>query len=610
MRKGHKSTIGRFRKSFRYALNKDPEWAHQEIMTEAIVVLWFAAQLAVKFGSRIFAEWQGCRTDPAIPTYLDGFLEWFGLKMTGCVWNDIVSSWKPPNGIKVTTPLHHIAAAAGTVGSLGYIGAFATVCTTALLTISVVCSLFVNRHWQYPRWRQHLHGCHKITELFGYYSDGDGGYGGICHDKLRDLLLAVVVLLVQLAGATVAWFFLCALPVVMAMGAVVAGVINIFGLTAVFPCCVIVVCLMAVYCLGRLWGLWMKNTYFMWLHRKIKTAFGVDMLITVKIPDAAPAKYSPSPKLTSTERNPEPSKNFLIQKAVLFMAGATAILTNMGPLFWRFPLVQYALDANAITGSGTAASNWTYWVKGNWTVCKSNGYLYGTNLGAEMGMLSYWVDLASDELKSSNTYNAPIILSFNPDYPSIVSGIFMVWSGLVLAAGLTPYLLLALAEASCLLYIVWQIIVECRGVKESRITQTQSIHPACLWQPIANFPAEEAGTDAVYDQYVNQEAPTDTIIPCEFSDRCPSSQPTFCVCSTWAYAVYYIAVMVLAWVGWIFVPFPVLVFGLPERLQLPGILLFFTGFAVYTYRQFTPFAAEIYRMFSRDSGAPNRSAWD
>ncbi|XP_055349498.1 uncharacterized protein LOC129596287 [Paramacrobiotus metropolitanus] len=603
--------MGKFRRSFHNFLNKDREWAYQEIITEAVVVLWFAAQLSVKFGSRIFAEWQTSRTDPAISTQLDRFLGWIGLEMTGCVWNDVVSFWKAPDEIAVIQSVATLFTSP-TVGTMGYVGAFVTVCTTAILTISVAGSLYVYRNWRYPRFRQHLRSCNKITRLFGYGKDDNGDYTvGLAYETVSCGLLVIAATGVQLCCAAVVWFLLCALPVVLVTGAVMAVVINIYGLIALFPCCVISVCFLAVYCSGRIYGLWMQETYFMRIHRKIKKTFGVDMLVVEKYSDnmieSTPEKCFPSAKITPAAKKSMPSFESVFLKGFLFYAVTAGIVSNTGPIWEGFPIIRYGMNSlgshwssGSAASSASPASSKTYWTESNRTTrCRT----YGTNLGARIAMLSFWVDLASDELKSADTYNAPIIISFNPGYPSIVSGSFVLWNGLVLAAGCLPLLLLVLAEALTILlgisYIVWRILESswdaCRNRKDAKI---QRKLPFSHCQPIINFlmdiadkyGSEDAGDGAAYDFDVNKKPFTDTIVRCTSNDRCSSSQPAFCVCSTWAYTVYCIVTMVQALLGWMLLPFPVLVFALPERLQLPGILLFFSALAVYKYRQFIPSA--------------------
>ncbi|XP_055349532.1 uncharacterized protein LOC129596318 [Paramacrobiotus metropolitanus] len=74
-----------------------------------------------------------------------------------------------------------------------------------------------------------------------------------------------------------------------------------------------------------------------------------------------------------------------------------------------------------------------------------------------------------------------------------------------------------------------------------------------------------------------------------------TSKKHFCVCSMWACFQCVNLTMHLRLFGWTKLPFPVVGFFLPVRLQLPGILLLLSLFMMWMYREFLRDVLALYR---------------
>ncbi|XP_055349502.1 uncharacterized protein LOC129596290 [Paramacrobiotus metropolitanus] len=254
--------MGKYHQTVGDVLNRDHAWANQEIITEAVVLFWLALQIALKFGTRFFPEWQNTRLDPDYQTGLDKLLARLGHPVDGCMWDGIVSAWKPSRADTVTgNQSTLIPAADERRGRLGYVAVFVTVCATVLLSVSVGCSLLVNRNWRYPPGTQHVRWCKRSSI-------------GTSLLQIPTLLRAAVTwvyMVVAFSSAFVCslvWLVLWVLPVFLVAGAAAAVAMKIFGQDAVFPCCVLLVSTLSIHCTGRIWGLWMKDAYFTWIKNR------------------------------------------------------------------------------------------------------------------------------------------------------------------------------------------------------------------------------------------------------------------------------------------------------------------------------------------------------
>ncbi|XP_055349544.1 uncharacterized protein LOC129596328 [Paramacrobiotus metropolitanus] len=70
--------MGKYPKTVGSILDRDRVWAYQEIMAEALIVMWFSLHITLKFGTRFFPEWRNTRVDPEVQTDLDNLLARLG----------------------------------------------------------------------------------------------------------------------------------------------------------------------------------------------------------------------------------------------------------------------------------------------------------------------------------------------------------------------------------------------------------------------------------------------------------------------------------------------------------------------------------------------------
>ncbi|XP_055335040.1 uncharacterized protein LOC129586068 [Paramacrobiotus metropolitanus] len=242
--------MGKPAKTFTVVLNRDLTWAYHEIITEALAVLWIGCHLSVKFGTRFFPDWELTRIDPDNYTGLDGLL-WFLLRqnITGCVWDDLVSNWKPSSSQAVTSTVAGSLLSAARA-NIGYIGAVATVVITVLLGVSIACSAWVNRHWRFPRWTQHLPCCHRITAFLGYSmtndpDDSDGWNADPDTSRCRFEILNVLFM-ASMSAVLGIWAVFCALPAVIVSALTVACIGHCID-DAMFPVTAAGFCLLALH---------------------------------------------------------------------------------------------------------------------------------------------------------------------------------------------------------------------------------------------------------------------------------------------------------------------------------------------------------------------------
>ncbi|XP_055349509.1 uncharacterized protein LOC129596298 [Paramacrobiotus metropolitanus] len=463
-------------KTLRHRL-QNRDWAHQEIITEALVVLFIACQVSVKFGNRVFPEWGNSRVDPDAKSRLDWLLENFGYEMDGCIWDSIMAPWTSPKGLIILDTPSTSSSPNQLKAIFAYVATFATVCVTAILGMSLGCSLFINRRWQAPTWQYHLRCCGHITAFFCYNKNSRGYFENIVEPQASRWLfvgLHLVLLAANFMCFIWVWLVLCALPVVSIAALVFFAVAQIVGEGAVFPCCVILVILLALHCTGRIWGLWMTGCYLAWVNKKIRRYCGMELFTKTPIPDCLP---------DTMERNPDAPIDEIWKRRLLacFVStlmltyGCTAVQNNADLLLAKFPQANYVLSAF----SGSDSGNWSYWTLVNCTGCCTNG---GSGLSQSGAMLSYWTDLAYDQLHA-NSSNAALLAGFAPSLSPVVGWVFMAWTGLVAFLGALPLTLIWIVDivgfSGIALFFIVYLCYKCcfasrhsRGTTENRHTST------------------------------------------------------------------------------------------------------------------------------------------
>ncbi|XP_055349936.1 uncharacterized protein LOC129596628 isoform X2 [Paramacrobiotus metropolitanus] len=312
------------RRTLRYYLLKVPTWGYQEIITEALVVLWFACQISLKFGMRSFSGWRANRVDPNAPLALDEILEFFGYRMNACLWDDVMSAWESASAMPASSGAVHSSRPA-----VGYMGTVAMVWASAVLAVAVCCSLYINRNWKYSpwHWQYHFRHCRRLAAIFGY--------SGYDIPSCIATVLRCVPLLVGLGCVATVWLVVCALPVVVLAATIVVATAKILGTIAVFPSCVIIICLLALNCLGRLCGLWMDRPYLAAVYQKIQR-----MLLKRKI-----SKYYLLEVDTGNEVATQPKRLYaLCVECAAFMLGCMVVMIHTYHMTTEFPIAAFLLS--------------------------------------------------------------------------------------------------------------------------------------------------------------------------------------------------------------------------------------------------------------------------
>ncbi|XP_055349542.1 uncharacterized protein LOC129596327 [Paramacrobiotus metropolitanus] len=554
--------MGKYRKTFGYTLNRDHGWAYQEIIAEAMIVLWFALQIALKFGTRFFPEWQNTRLDPDYKTGLGSLLGNLGYKMNGCTWDGIVSAWLPPKADAVTDNESTAIPAANQLrGRLGYFAVIITICAAVLLSVSVGCSLFVNRDWRYRPWTQHLHWCgrHPILTWLRRLPTwlkciGFGVY--------------FVVVFIRTVICLLVWLVLWVLPVVLMGGATTAVAIETFGLEAVFPCCGLLVSILSIYCTGRMWGLWMEETYFSWINNKLRRMCGTALARDSVAMEKAPLATAEMKSRTTAQKKMILEKLFhrycaaLLFKLSFFLCWWCALMHNIGPLTDFLP---------ASDGS------WDWWIlyisnhkiKGNRT---AGAYCieYATGMmGVPRAVLSYWVDL---DYPRWNTSHPALLSLFSTTYSPITYEVLRGW---IWALSVLPIASVTVA------LVYWA-----RGFR--------SLQQSCDDQNKDSTPEPgeiEAGRDekpqetVVGDSTGTNNSDTsgclaDTAIPLENTLTGPS-KPFLCSCPLDVGLIASIAVMVRRSACIFYLPYPLVQVLVAEPLQVWALLLLLTVYAAW-----------------------------
>ncbi|XP_055327635.1 uncharacterized protein LOC129580902 [Paramacrobiotus metropolitanus] len=283
-------------KGLHSALSQDLSWSYPEILLEALIVTWWSAQISIKLGERFFPAWWSTRTDPLFYRVglvdIDGIL---GYKNRGCYWDKVTSFWSSHNGTDCrnnSLPLLDRMPSAQTL-QVGFAGACCVLTATAVLLVSLLCSIIVNREWKLPDFTAHVPLLHKARGWFHQDpgtapTDNDAEAPGstslednlestsaeristttnYCAGALRSLRHVIAGLL--FISLFILWLLVSMLPLILGV-VVVRTVISKYGVQAVFPCYVVFIVLFAIYSSGRLWGLWMTTGYRAWVSEKLR----------------------------------------------------------------------------------------------------------------------------------------------------------------------------------------------------------------------------------------------------------------------------------------------------------------------------------------------------
>ncbi|XP_055350292.1 uncharacterized protein LOC129596912 [Paramacrobiotus metropolitanus] len=543
--------MGKFAKStFHDVLNRDLNWAYHEIITEALCVLWIGCQLSLKFGTRFFPEWEITRIDPDRYTDLDRLL-WLllGQNITGCVWDDVVSPWKPTIPQTVT----NTAASSTARANAGYFGTLAMIIATVLLGVSVICSAWVNRHWRIPRWTQHLRNCRRITTWFGYSTTCKGEDWDFQEDpnvaEWRKYVLNTFLFYAGLSVFVGFWLVFCVLPVVIIAGWTISFIGRHCGEETVFPTTVVCFSLLAVHCTGRIWGLWMNRTYLMQMHEMIRNVTGIRLIFQPFASDESPEIVCKTEKPAD---HPSPVKRIKWLTTFLLVAipGFYCVVIHCFELLPALPVVKGWMDSfsvwihsfwvfssSASSQNGSTSVPEPYWTYVTCTECCDN---YATGMGQKTAMLSYYVDLHYPRWQT--TYPALVAL-FDTVFSPVTERFYVVWMGIVGAVVGLPIILLVMGSSASMFYVF----------AESRVSEAKS-----------NRKPKEINVDL-------EEGNEEPTIP-ERSAVQTSNKP-FCVCALWTDCERCIVVTISRVILWTLLPFPVLGLIVPEQFQLPALLL-------------------------------------
>ncbi|XP_055349525.1 uncharacterized protein LOC129596310 isoform X2 [Paramacrobiotus metropolitanus] len=540
------------------SLYRDAVWAYQEILMEAMVVLWLGCHLSLKFGTRFFPDWKDTRVDPDKRTDLDRLLHLLGgYEMNGCVWDDIVSTWKPFFEIPVSQDTPSVAVSTGRA-TFAICGTMTLVGVTCILALSLLASLAVNMFWRHPAWKQHLPYCQRITAFFGYDPYTLHPMDG-CIDPHMSLiqfwLRNIILIIIDVVCFVWVWLVFCALPMVAVAGTVVAVMGNIVGQAAVFPCCIVGVCLLTLHCTGRIWGFWMPGTYMAYI-RKICRRLPNRRGRALKLPalDKTPSALdTPPPSRAVPAGKLEDDEQFLLNiiKFVAILSGLTAAAINSFCMLQRFPRAASALAAVESAPSG----NWSYWIYLKCTECCNN---YATGMQDTTAMLSYWVDLGYPRFET----DSPSILQlFASTFSSTVDSLLFAWNSTLLFMGLLPFIIMFCID-------IWGVV-------------------SCIWDSCCS--AKYSAVPAA-----GKNNPENSPVP----DCCkegPCRAGSFCVCAFWADIQRSFLAILTQYLFWIYLPFPLVELFRPERLQLVDILLILSGRTLWAYALFIHWAWQMNR---------------
>ncbi|XP_055348518.1 uncharacterized protein LOC129595507 [Paramacrobiotus metropolitanus] len=534
------------------ALKRTLTWAYHDILLEALVVFWIGCHISLKFGTRFFPEWEVTRVDPDSYTELDSLL-WLmlGREMNGCTWDDIVLAWKPGSASTVIDPAATYITRPTQV-NFGYYSAIATVISTAVLGVSVTLSILVNRHWGMPRirWTEHIRNCGRITSFMGYNVHFDGE----CNpwkDPATPMWIFVIKQVVVAVCAAVCfpalWIFLCVLPLIEVAGLTVLIFGRICGHDAVFPTCVVVFCLLAAHCTGRVWGVWMQDSYFTRLREYIRRLTGLELIVQLQ-----PTSGKSSTKTAAGDSSRSARWELLVAISLFVVCGCTCAVHNSINLFFRAraPVVVRELSVDA----ASEARNRGYWLYVNCTDCCHN---YATGMNQITAMLSYWMDLRYPRLPSDS--NPALVSLFSSKFSPVTEFLYIVWMGVILFLAALPFISVAVAEIIMICKMLIGYLESLFRVGTNRNQQhLEDIDDS--WNARDNDRASTAGT-------VKKNGP-------------PAVSERFCICALGCEFLGSSALTLQRILFCKYLPLTVVAFALPEHLQLPGVLLLLTALIV------------------------------
>ncbi|XP_055330616.1 uncharacterized protein LOC129582995 [Paramacrobiotus metropolitanus] len=602
-----------------YFLEKESYSSYPEILTESTFVLWFACQICLQFGLRILPELGASRFDPDTDNYFHSLLKLSGLEVNDCFWDEVMSGWTPPHPITVARAeafrqVVDVPAVSNQI--IGYMAAFLTIILTTLLSGSLIYLVYINRHWTYPISKDHLPCCLQVEAFIQRHRPAAG--------KRHGPASILMIMLAAMAGAITfilyyaSWMVCSAIPVVLLWLCVILTV-SVCGPSAVFPGCILFASILAFYCTGRIWGLWMNESYLALMKK------GIRKLVAAQSTERRPSiNRSQENGIAGTDENKrQQHRKRAVCSLSAFFLGCIAVYFNAWPLFQQFPIVMQ-------WQSETGSANWTYWHSFNATgTCTK----HGTYFDQGTAMLSYWVDLQSEELRSKpRNWNTERLLSFTPSFSPAVGWTYLVWCGVLSAASGIPVMAVQYAE-----YIIVGIAVLVAGgllgyrgvqaccnkwrrhVLDQRNLTADNRYRAQLL--IVDVAAEEPGApdNAPSDCFpapTNIAKPTIDTVPCDRSHgdiistqripeaknsqvspvsvKCGSKVVTVklmkatkttepCVCEAlshmWSVAMNRHCPLVTGLV----LPYSLVGLFVPECLQLPGLLLLLTVCTIWMY---------------------------
>ncbi|XP_055330518.1 uncharacterized protein LOC129582913 [Paramacrobiotus metropolitanus] len=660
---------------FTNLLDKKPYSSYPEILWESVLVLWFACQICLKIGLRVLPEWGTSRLDQDTYSPFDYLLQRSGLKVDECFWDDALSGWIQP----------HLSTAARLVSSgtsgvlplastriLGYAVTITTIVLAGILSVSLVYLAVVNRHWTQPLAKNQLPYCRRFaTQIQKYIKYATRIQLSDCMVFGLHVAVGIVSFVVYYPG----WMIFNALIVFMAWMFVTLA-INIAGPSAVFPGCIMFSSILTVYCIGRIWGLWMNNTYAALIKK------GVRKLTAAKSTEKPLSNDAPLEKtLAGNDRKHGRGRwGTAACYMIAFCIGCIVVSHNVDPLFNKFPAVVQWLSSTVTsntgssntgsnntesgnTGSGNAGSSstgscntrrgsWTYWQVVSTT---GNCTKPGTRFGQEITMLSYWVDLQSAELRSMPaSSNTALLLSFTPSFSPAVGWTFLVWSGVLSGLSRIPIMAMRCAVWSTVVIsvmyscglLLWTGVRACckksprdvkaerssrspRDVKAERSSRTENRKQSPLLtadvstqetdianrEPSAHLPelinvtiddtrsctvpSDHLLGDTIGNQKLPEAKDSHAV---EVSIECApnpndAAEPSECggLCDIWGYRKLGLLLVICPLLcGWV-LPYPVVGLFLPERLQLPGLLLLLTAYSIWMYCKLVQFVRLTWR---------------
>ncbi|XP_055349508.1 uncharacterized protein LOC129596297 [Paramacrobiotus metropolitanus] len=565
--------MGKVRNTIGYFLDRNWAWAYQEIIAEALVVLWFSLHITLKLGTRVFPEWRNTRIDPDSQTDFDKLLRRFGWKTNGCAWDEIASEWMvssrkstnqsdtlpftAPSGIDIR-------------GHVGYVGTIAAVCATVLLSISVGCYLFANRNWRYPVWTQHIHKCEQIRAFIVRRMSRDS----LKKSKLVKGLFIIGFLAYLVIGTILIfacfflWLALWALPVILMAVTAVWLIVQAVGREAVVPCCVLSICLLSIYCTGRIWGWWMKDTYFSCINNTFRRIFALGLVLEasavkrVPLPAAYIENQAKTPKEQKEERKVlnMPTLNF---KLCVVFTCCLAVTANVEPISDEVP------SANS---SVRASEFWERYAFG-YKRCYPNS---GTGLEFPQAMLSHWMDIGYPRWNTSKPALTSLFAStFSPDMYIFLRA----WIAVLFRILWAPYLCLLIWGIQWL-YKRWRA----RRIHNSVIDNL----PTEDSQEQSEQSRETVGEDCPTTvSLVDDAQPGDTSITITMENTIDEpANIVRCCCPVWASLVAILIINYRRYHCWANLPYPLVQLFVPEPLQLWALLLLLTIYGIWMIWKF------------------------